>query len=165
MIIVLFGKTGSGKSFIANILHKDYGFPYLEGDSFFTDEMMAIINKGGVISQELRDEFVHSMIAATLQAERDHDNVVLAQLFLSDKNRRQVQQSIPEAIWIYVDVTPHIRFSRLQARKGHFADIDYAKKMDVRFEPITIGCQKINNDRNAGHIKSQLNAILGGGKP
>jgi gluconate kinase len=86
---------------------------------------------------------------------------VLAQLFLSDKNRHQVRQSIPGAIWVHVEVEPDVRFARLKERHGHFAGVDYAKKMDERFEPITIEYQSINNDYGTQHIKDQLDVILG----
>lgn len=158
--IFLFGPTGSGKNFVGSTLENDYGFQLLDGDDCLSPDMMEIIKTGGVISQQMRDDFILNIIDATKLLQQLYSRVVVCQAFIKDANRQQIIREIPESKWFYIDTDIELRYSRLANRINHFADSQYARTMDSNYESPTIDYQIINNNVDRLGVKKQIEKLL-----
>src|SRR3989344_3414523 len=160
MIVFTFGHTGSGKNYLASILNKHYGFHVLDADDLFTEEMMRIIKDGGVISAQMRDQFITSIVLETQRLSSKYSRLVVTQAFIKDASRSRIRENFPEAIWIYVKTKDETRFARLGTRKDHFADRNYAKTMDLVYEEPVFEHRVIDNDLDGEEaIIRQLNGL------
>jgi gluconate kinase len=160
-VLVLFGPTGAGKTFVGQVLEKDFGYCFYDGDADLTEEMRTALNSFRVITDRMRSRFITRLINLTLDLSRQHEKVVVAQTFMKEKYREGLLKRLPQAKFILVKTNENLRHKRRRERADYPWDEAYVKKMDAIFEPPQIPHLILtNDDTGTDNLKSDLKRLL-----
>ena len=102
-IKILFGEMGSGKTYKGKKLAENYGFDFLEGDSFLTKEMNDRVNSFKPLTKEMIDDFVkihlfRGIIKAGWKAEqKGKRGLIVAQALYLDSLRVELKSKLIKA--------------------------------------------------------------------
>ena len=102
MLLVLFGLSGSGKNFIANVLVKKFNFTHLDLDNCIQRDLKNAILKNKIPTDAQRNEFYDAAIQRTKKALATHKRLVVSQAFIKNKYRVLFRKAFPSSIWILV---------------------------------------------------------------
>lgn len=137
-VYLLFGKTGTGKSYIGQLL-EDQGVHHLDGDAYITDEMRLALKAGDQITEEMIGAFVDHL-AKTINTEiKDQAGrpFVISQAMYLNQYRRQLADKVPSLQFMMIESDETLRMDRIRARfdEGQSkVSPDYALEMDKKFE-------------------------------
>lgn len=101
MIVVVMGLSGSGKSFIAKILHEEFGFEWIRSDAIRKE--LAGVEEGrhvkvgfgeGIYSEDWTKRVYQEMIKRAEQIHSRGKDVVLDATFLKDWQRNMVKDHL-----------------------------------------------------------------------
>jgi gluconate kinase len=160
-VLVLFGPTGAGKTFIGKALEKEFGYFFYDGDADLTDEMRTALNSFRVITDRMRSRFITRLINLTVSLSRQHEKVVIAQTFMKEKYREGLLKRLPQAKFVLVKTNQDLRHIRRRERADYPWDEAYVKKMDAIFEPPQIPHLVFtNDDTGTNNLKSDLRRLL-----
>lgn len=135
MLMILFGKSGVGKTYLGKLLKRSSdNLFFLEGDELLTEEMKDSISNKVKFTQQMRDEFTQLLIEKIETLSKLHKNIVVAQGLYKQKNREQILKIFPEAIFIQVNCE----------KRNPLIDKDYAEKIASEFEPMEGAIQFYN---------------------
>lgn len=163
LILVLFGPTGAGKTYIGKLLAKDFGYYFYDGDADLTAEMKQALNSMKIITDRMRQKFITKLIRSTLRLSHNHDKLVVAQTFIKDKYRQRLLKKLPQAKFILVKTPEALRHQRRRERADYPWNENYVKKMDALFEPPQVPYMTITNDSTGtANLKSSLRRLLSG---
>ncbi len=161
MLIILFGLSGSGKNFVAEILEQDFGFEFFDADSILPQAMRDCIAQKKMFTQAMRDKFTTDIKnkITTLQSTGANENLVVTQALYKEKNRLEIQDAFPAAKFIHVQADVETIQTRLH--KSHReVDPDYAKKISVNFESPQLTHITLINNTNKADVVKQLDELL-----
>jgi gluconate kinase len=161
MLIILFGLSGSGKNFVAEILASHFHFHFFDADSVLPQEMRVCIQQKKMFTQAMRDHFtdIIKKNIAELKTTDNSTNLVVTQALYKEKNRREILEAYPDAKFIYVQADLEKILVRLQ-KSHHNIDADYAKKISVNFQDPKLPHKIIINNTNKEDVISQLQVFL-----
>ena len=111
-LIILFGPTGAGKTYIGKLLKQEFGYYFYDGDADLTAEMKQALNSMRVITDRMRQKFITRLINSTAKLAAEHKNLAVAQTFIKDKYRRQLLTRLPRAQFFLVKTIPDLRHRR-----------------------------------------------------
>lgn len=160
VLIFLFGLTGAGKSQMAGIIRDMYEFHLHEGDDDFTDALKENICTGKVSTLEERDEFNRGIIDAVKGLQQTHQRLVVAQMFPLNRHRAWLRANFPEAIFVLVQTPIDLIDDRLEIRRGHVVDKEYAQRIRSSFEEPDFPCIIINNDKDVETYKERIQSFM-----
>jgi gluconate kinase len=155
-IYFLFGKTGSGKSYIGGLLEK-LNIIHIDGDKHITPRMIDCLIEDEQMTPEMIDEFVNVLIdVIKSQKERTpKQSFVISQAMYLDKHRLKLLKAIPELKFVMIDVAPSLRESfiadRFQKRESKVS-LRYANEMDKFFESPSHEIILFENNQEADEI-------------
>ena len=150
MLMILFGLAGAGKTYVGKLLAKNFDLHFEDADDWITEDMRAAIEQGQpFFSEKMRDDFTKVMIANIKQLlKKGHKNIVIAQALYRQKNRVQILDAFPDAIFAHVDASDEIIMQRLVARGGK-VNLEFADLIKEHFE-LMPGSLVINNNEDGG---------------
>lgn len=161
MLIILFGLPGSGKTFVGNILEKEFNFFFYDGDTDLTPEMKKAIKGKVTFTDSMRDAFFKRVTTHVALLSRQYKNLVVSQTFIKEKYRKRFLNYFPFAHFILIETETLLREQRLEARNEYPLDKEYARTMCFNFEEPRIPHSTLNNDMNGNEsIINQLKAII-----
>lgn len=162
-ILILFGPTGAGKTYIGRLLQKQFGYFFYDGDADLTAEMKQALNNMQIITDRMRQKFITRLINSTASLARQHANLVVSQTFIKEKYRLRLLKRLPSAQFILVKTKADLRHQRRRERADYPWDEAYVTKMDALFEPPQLPYLTVTND-TAGpdNLKSCLQSLLSG---
>jgi gluconate kinase len=147
-LIILFGPTGAGKTYIGRLLAKKFGYYFYDGDADLTAEMKQALNSMRVITDKMRQKFITRLINSAVKLAKQNPKLAVAQTFIKDKYRRRLLKKLPLAKFILVNTKTALRYRRRRRRADYPWDENYVQAMDALFEPPTIPCLTLTNDNN-----------------
>ncbi|WP_131794933.1 zeta toxin family protein [Fluoribacter gormanii] len=155
-IYFLFGKTGSGKSYIGRLLEKQ-NIIHIDGDKHITPRMLDCLIEDEQMTSEMIDEYVMVLIdVIKKQKEKNPDqSFVISQAMYLDKYRLKLLNAIPELKFVLIDVAPKVReqfISRRFENKESKVSPRYANEMDKFFESPTHEVVTFENNQEADDI-------------
>ena len=160
-LIILFGPTGAGKTYIGKLLGKEFGYYFYDGDNDLTAEMKQALNSMRVITDRMRQKFITRLINSTVRLCHNHEKLVVAQTFIKEKYRRRLLSRLPQARFILVKTRTNLRYQRRQKRADYPWDENYVKKMDALFETPLVPYRTITNDSTGPtRLKAGLRSLL-----
>ncbi len=160
MIIILFGLSGSGKTYIGNLLASEFGFHHIDGDQFLTLKMKEFIKNNKSFSQEMVDEFTIDLINEIDSSRIKHPNLVISQGLYRSKNRLQILNAFKEKTRIiFIQVNSSNAYQRVINRNNQVS-IELAEKISANFEEMPEAFQINNNSENDLALIKQLKTIL-----
>ncbi|WP_340694960.1 AAA family ATPase [Hydrogenobacter thermophilus] len=168
MIVVVMGLSGSGKSFIAKILHEEFGFEWIRSDAIRKE--LAGVEEGrhvkvgfgkGIYSEDWTKRVYQEMIKRAEQIHSRGKDVVLDATFLKDWQRNMVKEHFKNAIFLLTQAQEEEIKRRLSKRED-ISDADfsvYLKQKEIFEEPKE--AIVINTQKGREEIKAELQKILG----
>jgi gluconokinase len=157
-LLVLFGKTGAGKSYAAEIFAQKFGFYLYDADWDLTAEMRQAITNGITFSDEMRDRYVEILRKKTAELLNSKSKVVLAQGLFKNKHRRILMEAFPFAVFVWVDADNRLIEERITERSG-CVTLEYARRINPLFETPDFKCEKIINNGGAKELIHEISRI------
>ncbi|NPA33056.1 MAG: AAA family ATPase [Aquificae bacterium] len=168
-VVVLFGLSGSGKSFIGSIL-RELGYEHIRSDEIrkelaripLTQSAKAPFGKG-IYTQEMTKRVYEELIRRAKRALSEGKSVVLDATFLRRWQRKLAKEHFPDALFILVKASDETIRKRLSERKDiSDADISvYEKQKEIFEEPSDVEHVVLNTEKEREEIKKELLSILG----
>lgn len=130
----LFGKAGSGKSFIGDYLQNHYNWRHFDADQLLTEELKTYIALENPMPVALIDDYM----AILKQQIRDFYQaqtlpIVISQAMYRNKNRLNLLQAFPSLKLVWVTAEDPICYQRIQQRHDTVS-VRYAQKISPLFE-------------------------------
>ena len=119
-LIIVMGVAGSGKSTLANALANIYGYEYLDGDDFHSEESRALMAQGIPLTDAHRTPWV-AAIKTRLEANaKQQIHTILAFSGLKQKHRDILRSAGLRTIVLYLNGQKETIQNRINNRKDHF---------------------------------------------
>jgi gluconokinase len=161
MIKFLFGKAGSGKSHIGEVASRTYGFHFHDADRDLPDAFRKAMERGGGVTEEMREEFTAILIATIRRLASAHRDVCISQALVRNRIRERILQAVPSVELVWVDAPEDVIAARLESRPDHIASKPYARMVNSLFEAPTVPHARFINDGNAARFDEQMKTIFG----
>jgi gluconate kinase len=145
-LLVVFGKPGAGKSFVANILSDSFEYHCHDGDTDLPKAMREALFRKEIITDAMRKEFITNMIASIQKLSKKHKKIVVHQTFLKEYMRKQFLSAFPDAKFLLIESRDDIRENRYMKRNYFNLGLPYLRHMTHLFEKVTIPHVIIKND-------------------
>ncbi|MEN3033921.1 MAG: AAA family ATPase [Aquificaceae bacterium] len=164
MIVALVGLPGSGKSFIASILH-ELGFVWLRTDSIRKELAGIELHKKAppeVYSQDWNKRVYDTLIEKAKEFSQKGHNLVLDGSFLKKWQREKVYKNFKDVIFIHTTAREETIKERLSKRVGDISDADFEVylKLKGEFEPPENAIE-IFTELEREELKDLLKRVLG----
>jgi len=137
MIIILFGLSGSGKTYIGNILAKYFDFFHFDADQLLTDEMNKYIAENKIFNIDMLEILTQLIINKISHLKEIYPRLVISQGLYRNKNRQTIERYFVNnnIIFAQITATDEIISKRLRLRKNKVT-CDYANNIKQNFEPM-----------------------------
>jgi gluconokinase len=120
LLLILMGVCGAGKSTLALALAQKYGYEFLDGDDFHTEQSRALMAQGIPLSDEQRAPWVAS-IKQRLQSNASRQiHTILAFSGLKQKHRAALRAAGLRTMVLHLKGSKTCIQDRVNQRKGHF---------------------------------------------
>jgi len=86
-VIILFGEMGGGKNYHGEILAKEKGYTFLDGDTVAQPEMLERVSQFKSLTREMIKKFIGRLIAAISLKAFKSNGLVVAQALYFDEDR------------------------------------------------------------------------------
>lgn len=160
MIVFLFGPPGSGKTYLGNLLQKNFGFSFYDADRDMPPSYIEAANLGQVTDQ-METQYMNRMIQKIPVFLAQNDRLVVSQLLLRNKHRQLIRESFPEIKFVLVETADGIRKERVADRGGHPINQTAALAVAQRFEAPAVSHQVFsNNDSSEAGTNRALSKLL-----
>ena len=161
MIKLLFGKAGSGKSYIGKLVSNRYGFHFHDADEDLPERFRQAIKNRESVTDEVRDEYIDRVISTLRRLVLTNKRICVCQALFRNKYRERILEAVPSVEYVWVDAPDHLILSRLQNRAGHVASRDYAEMVNRIFEIPTVAHVRLENGHDAIKFDEQITTIFG----
>lgn len=119
-LIIVMGVSGSGKSSVAQALANHYGYEYLDGDDFHSQEARATMAKGIPLTDAMRLPWVIRMRDYFRDAATRNQHSTLAFSGLKSVHRDELRKAGLKTIFIFLHTDKDTIQTRVNKRAGHF---------------------------------------------
>ncbi len=162
-LIVLFGNSGAGKSYIADILTKKFGYFSYNGDAALPKDMKEKILERSNVTTDMRRRFVKNITDEIKNLAKTHDDIVLHQALIKEHMREQILRAYPDAIFIWVVCDEEILKKRYVKRSYFNLGLAYLQLMIDEFENPKHQHYVMRNDSDGpDKIMEQMQVIIDG---
>lgn len=156
MKLLLFGEIGSGKSFIGDLLAREFGLHYHDADTDLPPEIAGAIRRHEPLTDAMRDAFVDRIEARIAVLSSAHSRFVIAQALFRNRHRARLLAAFPGLTFVWVQSPSAQIERRLQMRTGHLATTYYASLVNPFFEAPTVPHHVITNEDDLDQLREQL---------
>jgi gluconokinase len=155
MIIILMGVAGSGKTTIGNLISKELGWKFIEGDHYHSAENLNKMSQGIPLDDEDRKPWLEKLRSILDEAARNNEDVILTCSALKEAYRRILISDPKISHVVYLKGTPDLLKKRLESRKGHFmpASLLLSQFTDLEEPPDAL---QIDAANDPGEIISKI---------
>lgn len=163
---LLFGLSGSGKTYVADVLAAHFGWPVYHADDGITPAMRQALAEARPFTEQMRDEFFQVLadkIKAHLQAPGHGSQkgpLLVTQGAYKNRHRLYLQERIPGLRLLWVDALPQLIEQRLESRRDGIS-VQSARALQRDFEVPVADCARLQNNSDADEIVRQFRAIVG----
>ena len=119
-LIIVMGVSGSGKTSVAKAVADHYGYEFLDGDDFHSQESRDLMARGIPLTDALRLPWVIRMRDYFRDAGTRHQNSTLAFSGLKRVHRDELRKTGLKTIFIFLHSDKDTIQSRVNKRAGHF---------------------------------------------
>jgi len=168
-VIVIFGLSGSGKSFLARILHEEFGYEWLRSDvirkglmNIKPEEKASAEFGKGIYTEDITRRVYREMIKKALDLTSKGKRVVLDATFLRKWQRELVSESFEDPLFILAWADEEEIKRRLVSRKD-VSDADYRiylKQKEIFEPPEETNYVKLNTQKTREELKSVLENLI-----
>src|SRR5262249_54931444 len=119
MFIILTGVAGAGKTTIGQLLARELGWQFYEGDDFHPQENIEKMRRGESLSDRDRAPWLDRLRALIEQALERQEHGILACSALKRSYRARLRVD-DHVVFVHLAVSPEVIERRLKDRKNHF---------------------------------------------
>lgn len=146
--LVIFGLPGAGKSYVADILGKKFGYFVYDGDADIPKRMREALFKKQTITDPMRREFLTRMIASVRKLTQTHHKLAVHQTFIKEFMQKAFLDAFPYATFLLITAPDAVREQRYRKRKYFNLGLDYLRHMSNLFEQPKIPHVVIKNSES-----------------
>lgn len=167
MIVVVMGLSGSGKSFLASILHKEFGFEWIRSDQIRKElagidpnQKLKLPYGEGIYSEEWTKKVYEKMVERAKELIQKGKRVVLDATFLEEGQRKLVRDQFPSALFLLAQAQEEEIIRRLKTRKDiSDADVEVYFRQKEKFSPPSYAIP-IDTQKSPEELKDLLRELL-----
>jgi gluconokinase len=119
-VLVLMGVSGSGKTTIGQILARELGLSFYEGDLLHPPRNVAKMTRGEPLDDQDRAEWLLSVRHLIDDVLAKHERSVITCSALKEDYRRMLGIDRPGIVLVYLKGDFDLLIRRMHERKGHF---------------------------------------------
>lgn len=134
MIVFLFGLPGVGKTYIGQLLQKELGACYWDGDEALTEEMRLAVRNEQAFSRAMTAELTSTIIDKMKQLEQNNEFIIVSQAMLRETDRQLFREQFSDLHFIYIRCEQDHTSHRI-AQRADFVTVSYFEKLTIAFEP------------------------------
>ena len=132
--IVVMGVCGCGKTTIGDLVARQLGMPFLDGDSLHPVENVAKMAAGSPLSDE--DRWPWLAVIGSALAAAGAEGLVLACSALKRSYRDAIRANAPHTVFLHLDGSREVLSQRLKDRSGHFMPPSLLDSQLATLEPL-----------------------------
>ena len=160
MIKLLFGKAGSGKSYIGKLSSLTYGFHFHDADWDLPGHFRRAIENQERVNEQMKEDYVEIIIATIKRLMLTKKDICISQALPRDKYRKKILAAIPSVEYVWVDAPDELVLSRLENRARHIASRSYGEMVNRVFEIPTVAHIKFENGIDPIRFDHQMKTIF-----
>lgn len=143
-LILLFGISGAGKTFVGELVSNRLGYFHYELDHDLTPAMRAAIAAKRSFTEDERDEYFELVTRRIQEISARYPKAVFTQGVYKERHRALLRQRVPGLETIWIKAPPDVVQGRLQVREGGVS-ADYADIIARNFEAPRAGLVLLND--------------------
>ncbi|MEO5314309.1 gluconokinase, GntK/IdnK-type [Pseudarthrobacter sp. CC12] len=132
--IIVMGVSGSGKTTIGDLVARELGIPFLDGDSLHPVENVAKMAAGTPLTDEDRWPWLATVGAELAKA--GDGGLVLACSALRRSYRDAIREQAPDTIFLHLNGSKEVLKARTEGRTGHFMPPALLDSQLATLEPL-----------------------------
>ena len=169
-VVVVFGLSGTGKSFVSRILHEEFGYVWIRSDEIRKElaglkpsEHAPAPYGQGIYSPQMTEKVYSEMVRRAREELKKGSKVVLDATFLKKWQRDLVRKDLPDPLFLRTWCDDETAIKRIRRRRD-ISDADesvYIKQKLEEEKPQDEGdVIEINTSLPAKEIKDLLEDLL-----
>jgi beta-N-acetylhexosaminidase len=132
--IIVMGVSGCGKTTIGDLVARELGVPFLDGDSLHPVENVAKMAAGAPLTDEDRWPWLATVGAELAKA--GDGGLVLACSALRRSYRDAIRAQAPDTVFLHLHGTKEVLKARTEGRTGHFMPPALLDSQLATLEPL-----------------------------
>src|SRR6478609_1020021 len=132
--IVVMGVSGCGKTTIGDLVARELGIPFLDGDSLHPVENVAKMAAGTPLTDEDRWPWLATVGAELAKA--GDGGLVLACSALRRSYRDAIREQAPDTVFLHLNGSKEVLAQRVEGRSGHFMPTTLLDSQLATLEPL-----------------------------
>jgi beta-N-acetylhexosaminidase len=128
------GVSGCGKTTIGDLVARELGVPFLDGDSLHPVENVAKMAAGTPLTDD--DRWPWLATVGTALANAGDGGMVLACSALRRSYRDAIRQQAPDTVFLHLHGSKEVLCQRLEGRSGHFMPPALLESQLATLEPL-----------------------------
>jgi carbohydrate kinase (thermoresistant glucokinase family) len=132
--LIVMGVSGCGKTTIGDLVARELGVRFLDGDSLHPVENVAKMAAGTPLTDD--DRWPWLAIVGSELAAAGSDGLVLACSALRRSYRDAIRAQAPDTVFLHLHGSRQVLGSRLEGRSGHFMPAALLESQLATLEPL-----------------------------
>ncbi|MDG1326734.1 MAG: gluconokinase [Opitutales bacterium] len=161
MIFIIMGVCGSGKSTLGQMLSKELGSEFLEGDDFHSPANQKKMSDGNSLTESDRAPWFQGIRKAADQYLSNGETIVVSCSALSKSGRQILGTARKEVQLIFLYASEAILSERMYKRENHFMPASLLhSQMETLEEPEPGEAIAVSVDKSPSDVLKQILSIL-----
>ncbi|EDP76016.1 AAA family ATPase [Hydrogenivirga sp. 128-5-R1-1] len=168
-LVVVFGLSGSGKSFLSRLLHEELGYEWLRSD-VIRKELMGLLPQEeakapfgeGIYREEITKRVYEELVRRARRLLEEGKRVVMDATFLKSWQRKLVKDSFEDVLFLLATASEEEIKKRLSRRKD-VSDADfgvYLKQKEFFEYPEDVDFVEVNTEKSSEELLSVLKNLV-----